>query len=117
MIKNINSTGVYIQVSNFGQPHIYNGGQSAGSVRFNTDTQQMEVYTGGTNGTWVNVNSSASVGLSAEAEDAVRWAIERKREEQDLKQRIEQHPGLKDAYEKFQIMDIMTRETDELRHL
>jgi hypothetical protein len=34
-------------------------------------------------------------------------------QEQNLEQRMEQHPGLQQAYEQFKIMDILTLEQDK----
>lgn len=81
---------------------------NVGQVRYNTVNQNMEVFDGNM---W-QVISMATVGLSYEADDAVRWAIKKQREEAELKQRMEKNPGLKDAWEKFQIMDILTKEED-----
>jgi len=107
MIKNLSQAGAFTQISSYYPPQIYGNGQSAGQVRYNTTTQQMEVYDGST---WISISQTATVGLTAPAEEAIRWAQNKMAEEADLKARLERHPGLKDAYEKFQIMDIMTRE-------
>lgn len=113
MIKNIYSGSPSVHVGGQQNPPIYNsGGSMVGQLRYNTSTQNYEVYDGNT---WHVIHSSVPVGLSQEAEDAIRWARDKMQEERDLKARIERHPGLKDAYEKFQLMDIMTREEDELR--
>ena len=109
MIKNITQSGAFTQVSSYYPPQIYSTGQSAGEVRYNTSTQQMEVYDGSN---WISISQNVTVGLSIPAEEAIRWATEKMEEESALKQRMEKHPGLKDAYEKFQIMDILTKEDD-----
>lgn len=109
MIKNITQSGAFMQVSSYYPPQIYSTGQSAGEVRYNTSTQQMEVYDG-TN--WISISQTATVGLSMPAEEAIRWAQAKMSEEAELKQRMERHPGLKDAWEKFQIMDILCKEED-----
>lgn len=110
MIKNLTSSSTHITVSSPYSPNIYNNGQtSVGNVRFNPANQMMEVYDGNM---WQVISSGATVGLTYEADDAIRWALKKMREEEDLKQRMEKNPGLKDAYEKFQIMDILTKEED-----
>lgn len=109
MIKNITQSGAFTQVSSYYPPQIYGNGQSAGEVRYNTSTQQMEVYDGNS---WISISQTATVGLSGEAEEAIRWARATMLEEAALKERMEKHPGLKDAYEKFQIMDILCKEED-----
>ena len=40
------------------------------------------------------------------------WAKQKRQEEVNLKMRMEEHPGLKDAYEKFQVMDVLTKNND-----
>lgn len=109
MIKNLSPSGAFIQVSSYYPPQIYGNGQSAGNVRYNTNTQQMEVYDGST---WISISQTATVGLNQPAEDAIRWVQTRMTEEAELKARMERHPGLKDAYEKFQIMDILCKAED-----
>jgi plastocyanin len=78
-------------------------GQSmVGQMRFNPSNQQIEVYDGIS---WLTMsNSHASIGLTGDAEEAVAWAIEKRREEQELKELCAQHPGLQEAYDKFQVM-------------
>lgn len=108
MIKQLTSSSTYVTVQNPYPPSIYNNGMmNVGQVRYNPTLQQMEVFDGNM---WQVISSSATVGLSWEADSAIRWAIEKQKAEEDLKLRMERHPGLKDAYEKFQLMDIMTRE-------
>ena len=108
MINNLTVTSPHLTTSSYSAPYINNNGmQSIGQIRYNTMTQQMEVYDGMT---WIVISQNVSVGLSWAADEAIRWANEKMREEADLKQRIERHPGLKDAWEKFQIMDILSKE-------
>ena len=109
MISKLTSPSVHIIASSHSPPYIGNNGQSAGMVRYNTSTQQMEVFDGNT---WQIISQNITVDLSWTAEEAIRWAYEKMEEERALKQRMEKHPGLKDAYEKFQIMDILTKEED-----
>ena len=110
MIKNIASSSAHITVSNPYSPNIYNNGMmNVGQVRYNTVNQNMEVFDGNM---WQGISMATTVGLSYEAEDAIRWAQEKMRDEAELKQRMEKNPGLKDAWEKFQIMDILTKEVE-----
>lgn len=60
--------------------------------------------------TWAN--NSATVTLTPEAEELLDWARQKRQEEVNLKMRMEEHPGLKDAYEKFKIMDALTLEEE-----
>lgn len=110
MINNLSITSPHLTTSGaYSTPYISNNGQSAGTVRWNTSGQQMEVFDGII---WHSVNQNVNIGMTWTAEEAIRWASEKMAEERALKERIEKHPGLKDAYEKFQIMDILTKEED-----
>lgn len=122
MIKGIYSGGRYTQVNNGNPswPTIYNnygntnttGPQSfTGQVRYNAQGGGMEIFDGSM---WQRIGDSvAQVGLTPEAEMLLDWAREKRNEEIDLKARMEKHPGLKDAYEKFKIMDILTLEEEK----
>ena len=68
----------------------------------------MEVFDGNR---WINMGTSyATVGLDHDMLDVVQWARKKRDEERDLVQRMERHTGLKQAYEQFKIMDILTLE-------
>ena len=82
MIKNITASGRYIQVSG-GNANTYINGysglQGVGNLRFNTSTQNMEVFDGNN---WVMINMDyASVGLNGEAESLLDWARKKRDEE------------------------------------
>jgi len=113
MIKDINPIGRYIHVTG-GQASTYVNGysglQGVGNVRYNTGNQNMEVYDGAN---WVTLNMGyAGVGLSQEAESLLDWAKQRRAEELALKARMDQHPGLRDAYERLEIMKALTLEEE-----
>lgn len=117
MIKGIYPGGRYMQVNNGSPvwPNIYNyspstnGSQSfAGQMRYSTTSSSMEIFDGST---WQSIgNSISQVGLTNEAEELLDWVRKKRQEEVNLMMRIEEHPGLKDAYEKFKIMDALTLE-------
>ena len=112
MIKNLASSSNYVTVSGNYPPTIYNNGQlNVGQLRYNPASQNMEVFDGNM---WQILSQGATVGLRWDADAAIRWAIEKQKEEASLKERMEQHPGLKDAWDKFQMMDILTKESDKI---
>jgi hypothetical protein len=82
MIKNITPIGRYIQVSGgTASTYInnYSGAQGVGNMRFNTSTQNMEVFDGNL---WMTLNMDyASVGLNSEAESLLDWARKKRDEE------------------------------------
>jgi hypothetical protein len=82
MIKNITPIGRYITVSGGNSSTYvngYSGAQGVGNMRFNTSTQNMEVFDGNS---WVTLNMDyASVGLNGEAESLLDWARKKRDEE------------------------------------
>ena len=74
---------------------------NVGNVRYNPSIQQMEVYDGNM---WQTISSGATVGLSYEADSAVRWAIEKMKEEEKLKAKLDKYPALKDAYDQLEMV-------------
>ena len=119
MIKGIYSGGRYVQVNNGhpGSPTIYNnttnsnGAQSfSGQLRYNSSGGGLEVFDGST---WQHMGSNvAQVGLNAIAEEALDWVRQKMQEEKDMYERMKRHPGLKDAWEKFKVMDALTLEEE-----
>jgi hypothetical protein len=82
MIKDIILSGRYMTVSGSGVSTYvngYSGLQGVGNMRFNTTTQNMEVFDGNS---WIQINMGiASVGLNGEAESLLDWAREKRNEE------------------------------------
>jgi hypothetical protein len=82
MIKNITPIGRYITVSGGNSSTYvngYSGAQGVGNMRFNTSTQNMEVFDGNS---WMTLNMDyASVGLNNEAESLLDWARKKRDEE------------------------------------
>ena len=82
MIKNITPIGRYITVSGGNSSTYvngYSGAQGVGNMRFNTSTQNMEVFDGSS---WITLNMDyASVGLNSDAESLLDWAREKRNEE------------------------------------
>jgi len=117
MIKGLYSGGRYIQVNNGSPswPSVYNnsynssgGSAFSGQVRYNSQAGGMEIFDGNN---WQRIGDSiAQVSLSPEAEHLLEWVKQKILEEADLKARMQRHPGLKDAYEKFKVMDALTLE-------
>jgi hypothetical protein len=96
MINNLTSSSPHLLTSSYSAPHIGNIGQSAGNVRFNTSTQQMEVYDGVA---WINISVNANLSLSYGAEESIRWAQEKMAEEARLEKLAEENAAVKIALE------------------
>ena len=105
MIKDIIPSGRYTQVSGGNASTYvngYSGLQGVGNMRYNTANQNMEVFDGNN---WVQLNMGvASVGITAEAEMLLDSAKQKRIEEKMLQERMQKHPGLKEAYERQEIM-------------
>lgn len=93
------------------QPYVNMNNPSAGMVRYNGSV--MEVYDGHT---WLSMTSHQTIQLDARAQMVLTWAEKKMAEETDLKLRMERHPGLKDAYERFKVMDALTLEEENQDH-
>jgi len=109
MITSITTIGKYVEVNySTGSNHIVNpsGAQGVGNLRFNTNTQTMEVYDGNM---WrpLNVNNPR-LGLTPYAEELLDWAEKKMREELELKALAENNPAIKD------LMDTIMQKQEQL---
>lgn len=100
MIKTIYTSGRYIQVMG-SEAHTYlnhyAGAQGIGNMRFNTTSQNFEVFDG--NGWCTIAMSNANIGLSGIAEEAIDWVRKQMEEEKRLTALAEDHPAVKAALE------------------
>ena len=106
MIKNISGGGRYLMVSGgSGSTYVNNfgGAQGVGNMRYNTSTQNVEVYDG-TN--WIQMQSGyATVAMTPEAESLLDWARDKRNEEARLKAEAENNPAIKDLLEQRKDID------------
>ena len=97
MIKSIMSSGRYMQISNTSSSTYvngYSGLQGVGNMRYNTSSQNMEVFDGNN---WVMLSMAIpSIGLSTEAESLLDWARKKRDEEFELQSLAQEHPSIKD---------------------
>jgi hypothetical protein len=101
MIKNILGKNNVMVSYQSNTPYISPGAQGAGMVRYNTNTNEMEVYDGVV---WKSICTSVEVGLSGETEMLLQWAREKMLEDQRIEELCKKHPGLakaRDNYEMF----------------
>jgi hypothetical protein len=109
MITSITSIGKYVEVNySTGSNHIVNpsGAQGVGNLRFNTNTQTMEVYDGNM---WrpLNVNNPR-LGLTPHAEELLDWAEKKMREELELKELAKTNSTIKD------LMDTIEQKQEQI---
>ena len=112
MIKSLVSQGPYLVINggyhNF--PFMSPGAVGSGQLRWNTNTNEMEVNDGVS---WRSLGANdTNISLTNDAQDALTWAITKMKQERDLKERIQRHPGLRDTWEKFKIMEALCQEED-----
>ena len=97
MIKTIQSGSPYVVVDGGNYSNYvnnYSGAQGIGNLRFNTSTQNMEVWDGNN---WMLLNMGhATVRLHDSANEAINWALGKLAEERRLKALAEQHPIIQD---------------------
>ena len=108
MIRTVTTASRYLAANSWpgNTPWVDNPQPLTGMVRYTNS--RLEVFDG-TN--WAIIgDGGATVNLTPEAEALLDWAREKRQQEENLKARLEQHPGLKEAYEKFLIMDALTLE-------
>jgi hypothetical protein len=87
------------------------GALNVGQMRYNVSTQIVEVYDGSS---WQAVASHATVDLNMSATEAIMWAQNKMHEEKKLKELMEKHPGLKESYERFEIMKTLVMEEENV---
>lgn len=88
----------------------HNANPAVGQLWWSSSRNRVEVYDGSG---WQEIgNGIAMVDLSLSAQEIMSWAQGKMREEQDLKARMQRHPGLRAAYEQFRIMDVLTLEEE-----
>jgi hypothetical protein len=93
MFKGITG-GQHIIVSNGSPmtPYIPAGNQSAGMLRYNSNSSNIEVYDGSI---WKELTASyASVDLNYEAQNAIIWAKGKMQEEAELEKLAKEHPAI-----------------------
>jgi hypothetical protein len=101
MIKSINHSGRYITVTG-GTPgsnyvNSYSGAQGIGNMRYNTSTQNIEIWDGNS---WMTLQTSyATVQLNDEAISLLDWAKEKRGEELKIEELIKTNPAVKLAYD------------------
>jgi hypothetical protein len=115
MIKGLQgSAHVVVTGGNTSVPYVNSNMNNpiTGMMRINgTD---LQVFDGSS---WLSMSTSyATVALSPTTEEAINWVKRKMQEEKDLHERMERHPGLKQAWEQFHIMDALTLEENKNDH-
>jgi hypothetical protein len=105
MINNIIGKGNIIVSHSSSKPYISPGAQSAGMVRYNSNSQNMEVYDGIA---WLQITNNVEVSLTGETEMLLEWAREKMLEERRIDELCKQHPGLAKARDNYELFKRLT---------
>jgi predicted secreted hydrolase len=112
MIKGLMGTrGVVVDGGNTSVPYVNSNTNNPMQGMVRISGSDMQVFDGSS---WLNLSASyATVALAPTTEEAIDWAKRKMQEEKDLHERMKRHPGLKDAFETFKIMDALTLEEEK----
>jgi hypothetical protein len=112
MIKGLTgSAHVVVSGGNTSVPYVNSNANNPMQGMMRINGSDLQVFDGSN---WLSMSTSyATVALSPTTEEAIDWVKRKMQEEKNLHERMKQHPGLKQAYEQFKIMDILTLEEDK----
>ena len=112
MIKGLmGSRGVVVDGGNTSVPYVNTNTNNPMQGMIRISGSDMQVFDGNN---WMTLSTSyATVALAPTTEEAIDWAKRKMQEEKDLHDRMIRHPGLKDAFETFKIMDALTLEEEK----
>jgi len=102
VIKGITSSSSYLTVTGGSAmtPYISPGAQGAGQVRYNTSSNNLEVWDGVT---WKEITMAyTTIDLTYEAQSLLQWAKNARDKDLARETRIRSNPALKKAYEAIQ---------------
>ena len=109
MIKTVSSSGPHLVVhGGFPSTNYFNtssGFMSVGDMRFNSNSQNIEVYDGQI---WRELQQGhAEVGLTPSANAALDWAYKKMQEEKELEELAKQFPMLEDAMRDLEVIKVL----------
>ena len=96
MIKGITpGPGLTISGDTWMDPYISPGAQSAGILRYNSSSRNIEVYDGVA---WLTLSSgNTQISLDGVTQEAVQWARRQMEKEKRLEELAKRHPAVADA--------------------
>ena len=99
MIKDITAGSGYVEIHRSGA-HTYIGdmGPDSGCVRYNTSTQEIEVFDGLT---WIVVSQYINIDLTGRVKAILAWAEKQMKHEQELLKLAEEYPAVNAALVAF----------------
>ncbi len=115
MIRNIHTNEDYLIINkgyNFANHSYSPGAQSAGLLRYNYNSSEVEVYNGMS---WHTLGGDTSINFSKETVEVLEWARAKMQEEAQLKSLMARHPGLKDLNDKFEMMKALCQQEENAK--
>jgi hypothetical protein len=112
MIRNIHTNEDYLVIHkghNFANHGYSPGAQSAGLLRYNYNSSDVEVYNGMS---WHTLGGDTSINFSKETVEVLEWARTKMQEEVKLRSLMAQHPGLKDLNDKFEMIKVLCQQEE-----
>jgi hypothetical protein len=111
MIKTVTGSGPHLIVQGgFPSTNYFNTGSgymSVGDMRFNPNTQNIEVYDGQV---WRELQQGhVQVGLSPSANAALDWAYNKMTEEKQLEELAKEYPILEDAMRDLEVIKALVK--------
>lgn len=100
MITVIPGPGITV-TNNSTRTYVSPTAKHGGAVHFNSQTLELEIYDGHN---WTPIQYSYQIEVDMDVKEVVQWAREKMHEDRRLKELVKTHPGLKEVYEKFEIM-------------
>jgi hypothetical protein len=95
----ITSTSPWLRVgSSLAAPYIGNLGALSGTVRFNNNNQNFEVYDGQS---WIMFSPSQEISTTGETDQLLQWVRQKMLEETQIEALAKEHPAVHAAYENF----------------
>lgn len=113
MVNGLSSKGKYIYIHGGHShiPYISPGSAGAGMIRWNPNTNQLEVNDGNI---WIKFSETVpEIGLTDEAEEIMDWAREKMREEQRIKELCQRYPALQKAKDNYDLILNIIKDENE----
>lgn len=83
-------------------PYVSPGAQGGGMVKYNTNSNELEVWDGVA---WRALfDSQIEISLNPDLRSTIEWARHKQQEERELQELCKKHPGLQEAHDRLQIM-------------
>lgn len=106
----INSTGSPLLSTNQGgRTYVSNNGPGSGIVRYNTQSQQLEVFDGQN---WTQYYQDINLVLSQQIEYLLQWVDTKRAEDRELDRLCKEYPNLAEARQEFEILRRLVRDAE-----